>query len=101
MQHDLEQEVRAQQRRFHRSMISNLVFVAHRAGGDADGSVVQRSNERIDLGAQAGLGKLLWKTPQLAPAGDGRMIVKKHAMGIAAAAALKGNRDDLPALGVV
>src|SRR5262249_43509935 len=41
------------------------------------------------------------KAPELAPAGDGRMVVEKHAMGVAALAALERDWDHLSALGVV
>src|SRR4029453_5818941 len=47
------------------------------------------------------LRELLGKPPKLAPAGDGRMVVEKHAMGVAALAALERDRDHLSALGVV
>src|SRR5215472_12947684 len=47
------------------------------------------------------MGKLLGKAPQLAPASDGRMVIEKHAMGVAALAALERDWDHLPALGVV
>jgi hypothetical protein len=37
-------------------------------------------------------GELLWKAPELAAADDGRVIIEKHARGVAAVAALEGVR---------
>jgi hypothetical protein len=50
---------------------------------------------------QRRLGELFRKAPEFAAACDRRMIVEKHAVRIAAFAALEGHRDDLAALGVV
>src|ERR1700733_6402691 len=50
---------------------------------------------------QRRLGKLFRKAPQFTAAGNRRMVVQKHAVGVAALPALKRNRDHLPALGVV
>jgi len=64
-------------------------------------SVIQRADERIDLGLQFRVGELLRKSPELAPASDRPLIVEKHAKGIAALAAAEGNRDDLASFRVV
>src|SRR5260221_4970359 len=45
--------------------------------------------------------ELLRKAPQLAPAGDRRFIVEKHAVRIAALASTERHRDDLAGLGVI
>ena len=101
MRHDLEQKVRRGERGCDRGVIQGRVLVAHGAGRDADRAVVERPHHRVDLRTQRRLSELLRKTPQLAAAGDRRMIVEKHAVRIAAFAALERNRDDLPALGVI
>ena len=49
-----------------------------------------------------GTGELLRKAPELAAAGDRRIVVQEHAMRIAALAGpAKRHRDDLAGLGVV
>ena len=42
-----------------------------------------------------------WESPQLSPAVDGRAIIQKHGMVVAALLALELNRDDLARLGVI
>ena len=101
MRDDLEQEVGRRHRGLDRGEIGRLVLVAHGAVRDAHRAVVQLADQGVDLGAQRGLGQLLGKAPQLAAAGDGRMVVEKHAVGVAALAALEGHRNDLSALGVI
>ncbi len=81
--------------------VQGAVLVAHGAGGDADRAVVQRADQRVGLDRQRRLGQLLREAPQLAPAGDRRMVVQEHLMGVAADLALVAHRDHLAALGVV
>src|SRR5262249_30425669 len=59
------------------------------------------TDQRIDLCVKFGLCKFLRKSPQLASAGDRRMVVEEHAVRVATLAAFERNRDDLAALGVV
>ncbi len=80
---------------------ARLVLVAHGAVGDTQRTIVEFTDQRVDFRPQARLGQLLGKAPQFAAAGDGRMVVEEHAVGIAALAPLEGNRDDLAALGVI
>src|SRR5215475_700541 len=101
VRNDLEQEIGRQQGSFYGCEIRLLVLVSHRADGDRQGSVVQPADQRVDFRLQRRLRELLGKAPELAPAGDGRMVVDKHAMGVAALAALERDRDHLSALGVV
>src|SRR5262249_34514398 len=58
-------------------------------------------NQRVNFRLQRRLRELLGKAPEFAPASDGRMVVEKHAMGVAALAALERDRDHLSTLGVV
>src|SRR6516162_5107012 len=50
---------------------------------------------------QRRLSELSRKAPKFAAAGTRRMVVEKHAMRVAALAALEGHRDDLSAFSVV
>jgi hypothetical protein len=81
--------------------VGGPVFVAHRGGCDANRTIIERADNRVDFGAQTRLCQLLWKTPKFAPAGDRRVVVQEHAVRIAALAAAKHYRDDLSAFGVV
>lgn len=77
--------------------IGFAVFVAHGPRRHPKRSVIERSDQRIDLGPQRRLRRLLGKTPEFAPAGDRPLIVEEHAMGVASLAAAQGNWDDLAA----
>src|SRR5262245_14144393 len=101
VRNNLEQEIGRQQRSFHRCEIGLLVLVSHSANGNRQRSVVQPADQFVDFRLQRRLCELLGKAPEFASAGDGRMIVEKHAMGVAALAALERDRDHLSALGVV
>jgi hypothetical protein len=101
MGNDLEQEVRHLERGFDGGEIGRLVLVPHGAGGDAHGAVIERAHHHVDLGAETGIGQLLGKAPELASAGDRRVVVQEHAMGVAALAPAERDRDDLAGLGVV
>ena len=81
--------------------VEGAVLVAHGAGRDADRAVVQGADQRVDLDGELRLRQLLGKAPQLAPAGDRRMIVEEHLVDEAAGLALVAHRDDLTAFGVV
>src|SRR5262245_59143111 len=77
------------------------MLVGHGPRRHSDGSVVQGAYQHVDLRAQAGTGKLFWKTPKFAPARDGRLVIQEHAMGVAALSALERDRYDLPGFGIV
>src|SRR5262245_25461828 len=98
---DLEQEIRQRHRGFDGVEVGLAVLITHGSGRDPKRSVIQRADKRIDLGLQLGVGELLWKSPEFAPASDRTPVVEKHAMGVAALAATKGNRDDLAGFRVV
>src|SRR5262249_34207697 len=70
MRDDLQEEVRCGERRCHCGQIRSLVFIAHRPGRDAHRSVVERTDERVDLGLEARARKLFGETPKLATTGD-------------------------------
>ena len=53
---------------------------SHGARGDPHGGVIQCADQRIDFVMQRRFSELLWKAPELAAAGDRRMIVEKHAV---------------------
>lgn len=101
MRDDFEEEVRFSERGPHAREVGGSVLVAHGTRRDADRPVVQRADKGIRLRSERWVGELLGKAPQLASAGDRRMVVEKHAVGVAALAASEGDRDDLPAFGVV
>ncbi|MGY3354675.1 hypothetical protein ACVWZK_001338 [Bradyrhizobium sp. GM0.4] len=63
--------------------------------------VVERADQGIGLDGQLRLGQLLGKAPQLAAAGDRRMIVEEHLVDEAAGLAAERHRDDLAAFRVV
>src|SRR5712671_3503352 len=89
MRDDLEEEIRRRKRGPDGLAIERLMLVAHRAGGDAHVTVIERADEHVDVGPQGWTAQFLRKSPELAAARDGRMIVEKHAMGVAAFAALE------------
>src|SRR5687767_7903914 len=77
------------------------MLVADGTGRDPNWPVVERAYHGVDLDAQRGARELLRKTPQLASAGDWRMVVEKHAVRVAALTAAERDRDDLSAFRVV
>src|SRR5262249_13607714 len=87
---DLQQEIREVERGFDGLQVGLAVLIAHRAGRDPKRSVVQRANERVDLGLQFWVGELLGKSPEFTPACDRSLVVEKHAMGVATFAAAEG-----------
>src|SRR5262249_3424263 len=101
VRNDLQKKVWRRQRRLGGRRIDLLVLITHRSCRHPDGSVVKRADQHIDLGTQAGTGKLLWKTPKLTPAGDRRLVVEEHAMAIATLFAVECDRNDLGSFGVV
>src|SRR5262245_26185955 len=98
MWNDLEQKTGCQQRGFDRTQIGLFVFVPHRADGNLQPAIVQRADQRVDFRLEGRFSELLGKTPEFSAAGDGRMVVEKHAVSVAALAAPKRDRDNLPAL---
>jgi hypothetical protein len=77
------------------------VLVAHGSRRDAHWTVIERADERVDLHMEGGIGELLGEAPEFAATGDRRLIIKKHAVRIAAFAAAERDRNDLAGFGVV
>src|ERR1700756_2665093 len=101
VRYDLQQKIGLFERGPDGGEVGRPVFVAHRGGCDANRTIIERADNRVDFGAQTRLCQLLWKTPELAPAGDRRVVVQEHPVRITAPAAAKRYRDDLSAFGVV
>src|SRR5690348_17801386 len=89
MRDDLQEEIWRGQTVLHGREIGAAMLVAHGAGRDAHLTVIERADQRVDLGLEARTGELLGEAPELAAAGDGSLIVQEHAMGVAALASLK------------
>src|SRR3546814_12496416 len=98
MRDNLQQVVRRAQPPGLVGGIEGAVLVAHGAGGDAHGAIVQRADQRVGLDRQRRLRKLLWEAPVLPAAGNRRMVVEEHLVWEAAAFAIETDRDDLAAL---
>src|SRR5215813_7696461 len=101
VRNDLEQKVRGRERSAQRVEIGSLVLVSHGGGGDADRAVVERADHLIDLDVQRRIGELFRKAPKLAAARDRRLVVKEHAVAVAALAAAEAHRNDLSGFGIV
>jgi hypothetical protein len=82
MRNDLEQEVRRRKRSPDLRQIGLAMFIAHRAGGNPNGSVIQGTDQRVDFSPQRRLCQFLGKTPKLATAGDRPLIIEEHAVGV-------------------
>src|SRR6516225_9315560 len=75
MRYDLQEEIWRLERGLDGGVINRLVLVTHGPGRHPHGPVIQRADQRVDLGAQRRLGQFLWKAPKLASAGDRRIVV--------------------------
>src|ERR1700687_78160 len=84
MRNDLEQEVRCRKRSADLRQIGLTVFVAHGAGGNPNGSVIQGTDQRVDFSPQRRLRQLLRKAPELAAAGNWSLVIEEHAVCVAA-----------------
>src|SRR5437899_6130422 len=58
--------------------IERFVLVAHRASGDPQGTLVQRSYQGVGVDKEFRRTQLLWKSAQFAARGDRRKIVQIH-----------------------
>jgi hypothetical protein len=101
MRYDLQEEIWRLERGLDGGVIGRLVLVTHGPGGHPHGTIVERADQRIDLGAQRRLRQFLWKAPKLASAGDRGIVVQEHTMRIAALAAAEGHRNHLAGFGVI
>src|ERR1700730_11467606 len=77
------------------------MLVSHGPNRNLNRTIMKRADQRIDLRLERWLSQLLRKAPELAAACDGRMVVEKHAVAIAAFAAFERDRNNLSALGVI
>src|SRR4029077_15063551 len=91
MRYDLQEKIWRLERGLDGGVIGRLVLVTHSPGGHPHGTVIERADQRIDLGAQRRLRQFLWKAPKLASAGDRGIVVQEHTMRIAALAAAEGH----------
>src|SRR5215472_15222029 len=98
---DLEQEVRFRERGLYGGKICGRVLITHGGGCNTDRTVIERAYQGVDFGAESGARKLFGEAPQLASAGNWRMVIEKHAVAIAALATPERDRDDLSALCVI
>src|SRR5262245_57754794 len=81
---DFEQKARLVERLCDDSSVEFAMLVAHSAVCNPDASVIQRADECVPIDFQTGLRKLLWKAPELASAGNRRVVVEEHGVDIAA-----------------
>ncbi len=89
-----------------RRWIDLAMLVAHGRGDAEHRAVVQGAEQRLALVAHLGRGELLGETPDLAAAGDRRIVVEVHGVDVAAflhlaVLAREADRDHLAGLGVV
>src|SRR5271170_1646325 len=101
MWYDLEQEVGTSQSGLYRVQIELVVFVAHSTGSDPHIAVIKCSHQHVDFRTQGWIGKLFRKSPEFPASGNWRVIIEKHAVGVAALARPKRDRDHLPGFSVV
>src|SRR6516162_559539 len=101
MRYDLQKEIWRLERSLDGWVIGRLVLVTHGPGGHPYGTVIECADQRVDFGAQSRLRQFLWKAPELASAGDRRIVVQEHTMRIATLAAAEGNRNHLAGFGVI
>src|SRR6476661_2665010 len=99
VRNDLEEKVWRLKRSLDLRHISFAVLVTHRTGRDSKRPVIERSDQRVDLGSQRRLRQFLRKAPELAATGDRPLVIEEHAVGVAAPAAAERDRDHLTALG--
>src|SRR5712692_8089657 len=76
MRDDLEQEIRRGEFSRLSRGVEGAMLVAHGAGRNPNRAVVEGADQRVDLDGELRLRQLLGKAPQLAPAGDRRMVVE-------------------------
>src|SRR3546814_1430445 len=93
MRDNLQQVVRRAQPPGLVGGIEGAVLVAHGAGGDAHGAIVQRADQRVGLDRQRRLRKLLWEAPDLPAAGNRRMVVEEHLVCVAADFAIERSEE--------
>ncbi|ENN84967.1 hypothetical protein RHSP_58650 [Rhizobium freirei PRF 81] len=101
MRNDLDQEIRLRQRGQKRPLIDGLVLVTHRSRRAEDAAVMQRADDDFTFVDDLRIGELLRKAPDLAAAGDRRVVIEIHGMDIAARLSAISYRNDLPRLRVV
>src|SRR5215472_5829737 len=75
MRYDLQEEIWRLERGLDGGVIGRLVLVTHGPGRHPHGTVIECADQRVDFGAQRRLRQFLWKAPELASAGDRRIVV--------------------------
>src|SRR5215472_2983034 len=75
MRYDLQKEIWRLERSLDGGVIGRLVLVAHGPGRHPHGTIIERTDKRVDFGAQSGLRQFFRKAPKLASPGDRRIIV--------------------------
>src|ERR1700736_3402728 len=106
MRDDLEHEVRPSERLQQRRRVELAMLEAHRCGDAQHRAVVQGADHDIALMRDLGARQLLRETPDLAPAGDRRIVVEVHGVDVTAflhhaVLRLETHRDHLAGFGVV
>src|SRR6516162_1423949 len=69
-----QEKARLTERLHHRGTIELAMLEAHRSGRDPDVSIVQRSHQGVAINRQLRACQFLGKAPELASAGNRRMI---------------------------
>src|SRR5689334_424305 len=92
VRNDLQQEIWLREYCGSSSCVSLLVLVTHRSCGDADRAVFERAHESVRFRAKARPSQLLGKAPQLATAGNRRVVVEEHAQSIVSELPLEDDR---------
>ena len=103
---DLDHEVRPRQALQDRRRIELAVLVAHCRRHAEHRAVMQRADESLAFVRDLRTGQLLGKAPDLASAGDRRIVIEVHGVHVAAflhraVRPPEAHRDDLAGLGVV
>src|SRR5580704_8643182 len=106
MRDDLEHEVRPGERLQQRRRVELAMLETHRCGDAQHRAVVQGADHDIALMRDLGARQLLRETPDLAPAGDRRIVVEVHGVDVAAflrraVLGFEAHRDHLAGFGVV
>src|SRR3984893_2586766 len=106
MRDDLEHEVRPGEDLVQGGRVEFAMLEAHRWGDAQHRAVVQGADHDIALMRDLGARQLLRETPDLAPAGDRRVVVEVHGVDVApflhhAVLRIETHRDHLAGFGVV
>src|SRR6516164_4131816 len=106
MRDDLDHEIRPGERLYERRRVDFAMLETHRRGDAEDRAVVQGAHHHVAFVRNLRARQLLWEAPDLAPAGDWRVVVEIHGVDVAAFLGhavfrLEAHRNHLARLGVV